>query len=99
MIQNCEGIEGRVEEAKARTYQRLVRSYRYSNKLTTLAKFSIREQKAANSNRKAGTQYSKTEDKRRDYSTPGTVEKSLLYFIYYIYNGLYNYSYIYRSNL
>ena len=44
-------------------------------------------------------QYCKTEDKREDYSTPGKVEKSLLYFIYYIYNSLYNYSRIYRSYL
>ena len=37
------------------------------------------------------------EDKREDYSIPGTAEKSLLHFIYYIYNNLYNYSRIYKS--
>jgi hypothetical protein len=37
------------------------------------------------------------EDNRKDYSILGTVEKSLLYFVYYIYNSLYNYSPIYRS--
>ena len=42
-------------EVKARIYQRLVRSHPYSNKLTTLAEFSIWEQEAVNSDRKAGT--------------------------------------------
>ena len=80
-------------------YQQLVYSYRYNNKLMTLAEFSIQEQEAANSSKKAGTQYSKTGDKRKDYNTPKIVEESLSLFIYYIYNSLYNYSYIYRSNL
>ena len=41
--------------------------------------------------------YSRTEDKREGYNVSGLAERSLKFFIYYIYNGLYNSSYIYIS--
>ena len=56
-----------------------------------LTEFFIREWWSANSNKKASIWYSKTKNKREDYNTLETAEKSLLYFIYYLYNGLYDY--------
>ena len=43
--------------------------------------------------------YNKIKDKREDYNILEMAKKSFLYFIYYFYNSLYNYSYIYKSYL
>ena len=74
-------------------------SYHHRNELTTLTKFSIWEWWSANSNKKASIWYSKTKDKKEDYNILKTAKKSILYFIYYLYNSLYNYSYIYKNYL